>query len=456
MASKQDTASYNGESFLLLDALPEDLVCPICHELLDDPVQTPCGHLFCNKCLSQAQTYAKQVMSPPIQKKSRRGKKKSTSCPLCQTAFSGDPYRDKYNERRVNSVKVKCPNFPCKWMGTLIACKQHRLDDKGCSYEVVSCPKRCLETMYRLHVKSHLKSTCIYSKRLCKYCRQFVLTSQLDQHYRACEHVPVCCPNKCGERTIPQHTVEDHLSVCPEQCVQCPYQSLGCKVVIVRKDMHIHKEEAKDSHLEFALQKVIKLSDTVSELSLSLASISQQGVKSEEEAPVVGVSMPHPSLCTESSERVWLRNKLYFPSLPWIVRMDNFNGKEKWYSKPFYTSLTGYKFCLLICLNNSNGDSQYLSVYTVLMSGPNDHFLSFPYKETLNVVLLNQLEDSYHCKCVLQYSKAPEECRRRVREGERTFGWGDTKFKLVQRLEKSELQNYQYLKDKSLYFRIEH
>ena len=122
--------------------------------------------------------------------------------------------------------------------------------------------------------------------------------------------------------------------------------------------MHIHKEETKDSHLEFALQKVMKLSETVSELSLSLASISQQGVKSDEEAPTVGVAMPHPSLYTESSECAWLRNKLYFPSLPWIVRMDNFNGKEKWYSKPFYTSLTGYKFCLLICLNNSNGDSQ--------------------------------------------------------------------------------------------------
>ena len=28
-----------------------DLECPRCHALMLDPTQTPCGHIFCRKCL---------------------------------------------------------------------------------------------------------------------------------------------------------------------------------------------------------------------------------------------------------------------------------------------------------------------------------------------------------------------------------------------------------------------
>ena len=50
MATK-NKYSYRGQDYSLLDQVPEDLVCPICHELLDEPQQTVCGHLFCKKCL---------------------------------------------------------------------------------------------------------------------------------------------------------------------------------------------------------------------------------------------------------------------------------------------------------------------------------------------------------------------------------------------------------------------
>ena len=140
--------------------------------------------------------------------------------------------------------------------------------------------------------------------------------------------------------------------------------------------------------------------------------------------------------------------------------MDNFTANTKWYSKPFYTSLTGHKLCLLVSFNSNEhyDHSQYISVFTVLMSGPNDNILPFPYKGTMIVVLLNQLEDRYHHRCGVEYSRAPVECERRVGEGAKTWGcrWGDTKFVSMRKLEKNdhiELHTNHNLEGTCLYFK---
>jgi len=45
-----------------------DFSCPICFEYMDEPVKTPCGHVFCQKCLQ-----------------AEKKRKATFTCPLCQT-----------------------------------------------------------------------------------------------------------------------------------------------------------------------------------------------------------------------------------------------------------------------------------------------------------------------------------------------------------------------------------
>ena len=55
-----------------LNTLPEDVICPVCLDLLHEPFQVePCGHIFCEPCLR------------------RLGQKNpmNCSCPLCRFVF---------------------------------------------------------------------------------------------------------------------------------------------------------------------------------------------------------------------------------------------------------------------------------------------------------------------------------------------------------------------------------
>ena len=91
--------SYKGKEYLFVEETKknlEALQCPVCFEIVLEPVQTSCGQLFCEKCV--------------------RG---TTRCPACREQFTSVP--DHFNNRRVKSLRVKCP-FTAKgykWVGDL-------------------------------------------------------------------------------------------------------------------------------------------------------------------------------------------------------------------------------------------------------------------------------------------------------------------------------------------------
>ena len=383
--------SYKGKEYLFVDETKknlEALQCPVCFEIVLEPVQTSCGHLFCKKCIQGVAT-----------------------CPVCRKRFTSMP--DHFNNRRVKSLRVKCPYTVngCKWGGDLGV------------------------------VGDHEAARCEFQPKPCPFCDFITIQKvELQKHLVMCDSHTFPCPNGCGAAPSRKFLYQ-HLDDCPEQLVRCKFSILGCDVELPRKAMERHLATAEKHSTEFLLQHVMKLTVLVSQLC----------AKS-------GVPMP-------LEQKKWLQNEVLRkePVPPWVVKMEGFQEKkesdEKWFSDPVYSHFGGYKMCLKVYANGDiDGKGTHVSVYITLMRGDNDNNLKWPFKGTIKVSLLNQLEDGQH------HTKVPwpgshifsERFSGRVTRGERAGkGVGMFLFISHQDLSYHAGKNCQYLKDNTLFFRVD-
>ena len=388
-ASLEFSFSYKGKEYQFVEETKknlESLQCPVCLEIVLEPVQTSCGHLFCKKCV--------------------RG---VTKCPTCRKQFNRMP--DHFNNRRVRSLRVKCPFTAngCKWVGDL--------GDVG-DHEAVWCE---------------------FQTKPCPYCDfTTIQKEELQEHLKTCDSHTFQCPNGCGAAPS-RRGLDQHLEECPEQLVRCKFSMLGCDAEIPRKAMERHVATSAEHSTEFLLQHVMKLTDLVSQLC------AKSGV-------------PNPL-----EQKTWLTNKVLRQEPPWVVNMMGFQEKkledEEWYSAPVYSHFGGYKMCLCVYVNG-NGDAEgtHVSVFTYMMRGANYDNLQWPFKGTIKVSLLNQLEDGQHLteELWLPDDDVPENTSGRVTEGERAVeAWGLEDFISYQDLSYSRANNCQYLKDDTLFLRVD-
>ena len=470
VSSREKTYAYQGVEYTFVDTVPEDLVCPICKDLLDDAQQTPCGHLFCKKCLEKAknsQGYQRQVVSYESLFGGWHGE--SSECPVCRSQQNKAAYDDTYNDRRVKSLKVKCPNLPCQWTGPLSEVGKHKSSASGCQQEKVKCPKGCGEEMTRECLPQHQQNSCPFRAHCCRFCyKQDTYRNITTKHYEICERFPLPCPNKCGKQCIEKKDIERHLAECPEQVVKCTYIEMGCQETVARRHLDQHKEERKDHHLLLAVDRVAKVCGAMSQL---YSLYEQQALRQHQlESKLVQlqrerdadfssswgyncsppkVKVDRPVFCCQ---RKWLENDKVFPSLPWIIKLEHFeiattSKPVVTESKPFFTHSTGHQFGLMVRSNGTDG--QHIDVGIAPMAGPSDEYLQWPFKGKFEITLLNQLEDKEHTSAVVTMTVnriQPSEIRGYVR--------GPTEFISHADLQKKESLNRQYLMDDCMYFRV--
>ena len=422
VASVKNTYSYKGVEYTFVDTVHEDLVCPICRELLDEAQQTPCGHLFCKKCLDRTRNNGmpqSDARNYPFHSRQRNVSLQNRyfSCPVCREQHScktSESMNDKYNERRVTSLRVKCPNVQCYWEGSVTTVDNHK--HIHCLFEYVSCSEGCGTFVLRRNLQSHIDNECRLRTSFCKFCHQegtheYITTD----HCRECGEYPIECPNQCG-KTVAQKNIETHLGKCPMQDTECRYSVLGCTSVAKRSETDQHEAEHKDYHLRLSLEKMSLLFQTVADMYSVVQSLSQKlptvqdqphGLYSCSAAPEP-MSLP-PNPLASFTRRPWLENKKLFPSSPWIFKLNDFERQRrerKVFCWKLFSHPAGYRFVILAEVNCDCDEPQdCISAYCYTEDGPNDSTLEWPFSGSMTVTLLNQAEDRYHITCTIPLRK---------------------------------------------------
>ena len=231
--SSEEAEDIGGWSFDFVDKVDPDYICPICLRPARDPVQTQCGHLFCQTCLD-------------------RNLLERSECPVDKQDISKEKiFSDVRGDRKIMTFKVRCTfsDVDCEWEGELRDLLKQHLDKCGKTLtrcEVASCAAYVKRKRYH----DHVNNKCLWRRISCKYCESKVIFSKLLEHHSyQCLKFPVKCKLGCGFVTE-RENINNHESVCPCRIIPCIYAKFGCSEKVRAEDMDNHIEENIRCHMD--------------------------------------------------------------------------------------------------------------------------------------------------------------------------------------------------------------
>jgi len=229
--------------------LEDEFICPICLDVLKDPVQTECagGHRFCYDCIFQ------------------HTKRNGRYCPTDRETLPGSKFfQDRAIRRKILDKTVRCPNSLCDQILSIRELLKHF---SQCYFEKIECTLGCGVTVIRGEVDNHLNYECSARKVACRYCH-FMFP------FLKCElHEQTCCPNGCNRRVPPQ-TMKEHQDVCPLELVTCTVN--GCNDKMERRKLPMHLQEYSSKHLDLLLQHNQQLQREKEMLQMEMKNLREQ------------------------------------------------------------------------------------------------------------------------------------------------------------------------------------
>lgn len=248
-----------GHDFEFVDELSLGQICSICLTAMCNPVQTVCGHRFCESCLLG--TFRQRV-----------GK----VCPQDRISIpeDGGYFRDVAWERDILSLRVKCKKNGrgCDWTGMLRHYEDH---SKLCGYEDVVCDD-CHEKLQRMFLATHQTSECLNRIMQCEHCEMEFAFRLTMIHEGKCLRWPLDCPQGCGVLGIPREEVESHVrDDCMMTMVSCPYEGAGCNFYDKRINLDGHIDTSCEEHLSKTWSKLLETTERVNELEFMKKSLDE-------------------------------------------------------------------------------------------------------------------------------------------------------------------------------------
>ena len=177
--------------------------------------------------------------------------------------------------REINALQVRCANSErgCQWTGTVGTLDDHIA---SCQFALVPCPNNCEEDkgggellLIRKCLDQHLKTKCPKRACECPHCgEKGTFISITEDHDQVCEKKIVSCKGSGCSLSIEQGKTKEYVSNdCEYTEIACIYESLGCGVRMLRKDINDHQENEDKVHLHLVLKTVVACEEQLIKLS---------------------------------------------------------------------------------------------------------------------------------------------------------------------------------------------
>lgn len=154
---------YDVDRFL--EAVNEGLLCCICRDVLEDPVQSHCEHAFCRTCIEAWLVH-------------------ETTCPEDRKPLSLSGLRTlfRYMKNDLNRLQIRCECFRngCQYIGDLEFIHSH---ESECPYQRIECTNdKCTTLVMRKDLQDHLKSCAFHAMECPNGCGYLMVTPEDTTH----------------------------------------------------------------------------------------------------------------------------------------------------------------------------------------------------------------------------------------------------------------------------------
>ncbi|XP_025058813.1 TNF receptor-associated factor 2 isoform X3 [Alligator sinensis] len=344
-------------------------LCSECKNILRRPFQAQCGHRYCSYCL-------KKIISSGPQK--------------CAACIQEGIYEEGVSTLEINSAHDEiCPKFP--------------LTCEGCGKKKIPREK------FQDHVK-----TCGKCKVPCRFqvvgCADMVENEKLLDHEGKClaehlymllsfvlslkagsadlKHLPALLSPQGNSMLLTGNSLcsESELSKSLELLARCEalerktvtFENIVCVLnreverVSLTAEAYSRQHRLDQEKIETLSNKVRQLERSIGLKDLALADMEQK-IRDMEASTYDGVFI------WKITDFARKRQEAITGRAPAI------------FSPAFYTNKYGYKMCLRVYLNgDGTGRGTHLSLFFVVMKGPNDALLRWPFNQKVTLMLLDQ------------------------------------------------------------------
>lgn len=249
--------NFSYDKKLFIQPPSDQFECPICLNIMEDPVQCPEGHTFCRHCISR---YLDGDATLPIHHN-------TFTCPTCRGLLTKKtlvPNRlicsliedlevrcFSYQPEEENSIELTHENEgnvveSCEWSGKLRDVETHYSE---CQFANTTCPHDdCDEILVKKDLPEHLMN-CLHRSISCEFCGLIATIDLIHSHSSECPKRPEPCPNGCFAANgdilcICHDQIGPHCTICIMEEVGCTFAVTGCNVRCSRKDMLFHEKDA--------------------------------------------------------------------------------------------------------------------------------------------------------------------------------------------------------------------